>query len=116
MKLEKGGALFFGFETVDEQGKIHRQFVIRGNGDLVLNSESLIFSQWVLKRKFVIPIREIQSVKLARSHNGKWVLFNIVLKIRFTDTDGQVKIAGFTVGWKKAALQWKQEIERAAGI
>lgn len=109
--LEKKGANFFGFERIDRDGTVHGEpLVIRGNGNLKLTDKGLYFSRWLPKMELFIPIEEMKKVELGNAHNGKWVLFAKILKVFYAE-DGQIKVFGVTVGWKKVTLEWKRQIE-----
>lgn len=109
--LEKKGANFFGFERIDSSGKRHRNFCIRGNGDLWLSNKGIYFSRWLPKMDIFIPLERIKKVEIGRSHNGRWVLFSIILKV-FYEESNETRVFGITTGWKKSALEWKNKIER----
>ncbi|MEW6215575.1 MAG: hypothetical protein AB1478_10310 [Nitrospirota bacterium] len=109
--LKKKGANFFGFERIDRDGKVHGEpMVIQGNGNLRLTNKGLYFSRWLPKMDLFIPIEKIKKVEIGNSHNGRWILFPMILKVVYEE-DGQIKVFGVTVGWKKVALEWKRQME-----
>jgi len=117
--LFKKGANFFGFESIDVEGKKHSHpLVIRGNGDLTLTDEGLYFIQWVTKKEYFIPIRDIIKVEIGKSHNLKKQWPAKVLKIQYRNMD-QILIFGVAVGGKFSLTKgykddcyiWKEKIE-----
>lgn len=46
---------------------------VRGNGNLALTEEELIFAQWIPNRVTRIPRASILEVTTAKSHLGKWI-------------------------------------------
>lgn len=117
--LKKSGANFFGFESIDAEGKQHSHpLVIRGNGDLALSDEGLHFIQWVTKKEYFIPIRDIIKVEVGSSHNLKKQWPAKVLKVYYSNID-QTLIFGVSVGgkfsitkgYKDEAEIWKEKIE-----
>ncbi len=108
--LEQPWANFFGFERVDEKGKVHRQpWVIRGNGTLRLTSKGLHFTRYAPHLEIFIPLQHVLKVDLGLWHNGRTYVFLPVLKVTFKK-DNEVQIFGACVGWKKKALLWKERI------
>jgi hypothetical protein len=79
--LEEPGANSLGVESAGP-----RQ--VRGNGNLALTEEELLFAQWVPQRLVRIPRRSIVEVSQAKSHLGKWI-GRPLLKITWTREDGE---------------------------
>jgi len=108
--LEENWANFLGFETIDKEGKRHNDLlVIRGNGKLRLEDDGIHFTRMVPEKSFFIPASKIKKVEISSSHNGKWVLFPIVLKIYYEE-ESEIKVFGIMVRWKRRKL-WKERIE-----
>lgn len=117
--LEKKGANFFGFETAGESGKTHSNvMVVRGNGDLTLTQEGLRFIQWVTKKEYFIPLRDIIKVEIGKSHNLKKQWPAKVLKVHYHNMD-QILVFGasiggkfsLTKGYKDEAVIWKDKLD-----
>jgi len=118
--LFKKGANFFGFESIDVEGEKHSHpLVIRGNGDLTLTDEGIYFIQWVTKKEYFIPIRDIIKVEIGKSHNLKKQWPAKVLKVHYRNMD-QILIFGvaiggklsLTKGYKDDCYLWKEKIEK----
>jgi hypothetical protein len=60
---------------------------VRGNGNLVLSDDELLFAQWVPNRLLRIPRDSILEVTTARSHLGK-TMGRKLLKVVWTDEAG----------------------------
>lgn len=109
---EKKGANFFGFEIIDADGKKSSKLaVLRGNGTLKLTKNELLFSRWMPKKEFVIPLDQIEKVEIKRVHNLK-TKFLPVLRVFYPEGEG-TKVFGVCIGFKKETKQWKQELENA---
>ncbi|MBT3356410.1 hypothetical protein HN784_01520 [bacterium] len=109
---EKKGANFFGFEAIDEAGRVHHNLaVIRGNGTLKLTSSALIFERWLPKKTFSIPLEKIEKIEIKRIHNLKTKLLPI-LRVYFAGQES-FQILGVCLGFKKATMEWQEEIEKA---
>ena len=110
---ERRGANFQGFETVEPDGGMRREWkVIRGNGLLTLTSSELRFVRWVPKTEFVIALASVVGVEAGKSHNGKRTFGYPVVKVRFADADGE-RVFGVLVGRAKEADAWVEAITRA---
>ena len=99
--LKKKMANFYGFEG--------HPFMIRGNGELTLTKEGILFREILPKREYFIPIDEIIKVEIKRSHNLKTKLLP-VLRIHYKER-GETLIFGVCVGNNKDSLLWKEKIE-----
>src|SRR5262245_19861906 len=96
--LEKRGANYFGFETIDASGQKRReQNVIRGNGELTLTAEALTFVRMAPPVEIVVPLELVEWVKIARAHNGKSFGFLPVLQVAFR-TPTETRVFGACVG------------------
>jgi len=110
---EQRGANYMGFEVVEPDGGTRREpKVIRGNGELTLTSSELRFVRWIPKLVIVIALDSVSGVEVGKSHNGKWVGFHPVVKVRFAGPDGE-RILGVLVGGKKEASAWAEAIRGA---
>jgi hypothetical protein len=110
--LRAGGALFLGFERIDQDGRRRRdQKVIRGNGELVLLPTELRFRRWVPAMQVSIPLAEVRWTDVARSHNGRWMWRFPVLQVAFPEGT-ETKVLGVSVGRREAAERWRAEIDR----
>lgn len=117
--LKKRGANFYGFESIDHNGKRHyNPAVIRGSGDLLLTKNGVHFSQWITQKKYDIPLDTITKIEIKTWHNLKMKWPGKVLRIHFLDGKN-TKIFGIAVGgmlsitkgWKDDAYSWKEKIE-----
>ena len=61
---------------------------VRGNGNLALTKDELLFAQWVPDRVVRIPRRSIVEVTTARTHLGKWIGRKL-LKVVWVDDSGE---------------------------
>jgi hypothetical protein len=64
------------------------QWQVRGNGDLALTEDELLFAQWVPNRVVRIPRRSILEVTTPRSHLGKSVGRRL-LKVAWSTETGE---------------------------
>ena len=109
--LEKVGANSFGFETVDDDGRKHRdQKVIRGNGSLTLTPDALTFQQAVPAVNTVIAVDHIEWVKTARAPHGKSFGFLPVLQVAFRAAT-ETRIFGVCVGRQAETHEWVTALE-----
>jgi hypothetical protein len=78
---------------------------VRGNGNLALTEDELLFAQWVPNRLVRIPRSSIVEVTTARSHLGKSV-WRKLLKVVWTNELGEQDSIGLWVrdldGWLEA--------------
>jgi hypothetical protein len=74
---EEQGANSLGVESA---GKAQ----VRGNGNLALTADELIFAQWIPNRVTRIPRASILEVTTAKSHLGKWI-GRPLLKVAWTN-------------------------------
>ncbi|HZO07013.1 MAG TPA: hypothetical protein VFB52_11560 [Solirubrobacterales bacterium] len=74
---EERGANSLGVES---QGKAQ----VRGNGNLALTADELLFAQWIPNRVTRIPRSQILEVTTAKSHLGKWI-GRPLLKVSWTN-------------------------------
>lgn len=99
--LQTLGANFFG-----RKSKGVRQ--IRGNGALVLTKDELWFLRACPVKEFIIPVKDINSISLTRSHLGKAVGRNLLL-VEYSSPEGDDAIA-----WAvREPEKWKEAIETA---
>ena len=112
VRLKRSGASYWGIEQIDSRGKKrYQKGLMRGNGDLVLTNATVVFTRWVPRKEFCIPLDGIRAVELGRWHNRGSAVFQPILRI-FYEEEGETHIFGVCVGWKKDALKWKAEIDR----
>lgn len=78
--LEEPGANSLGVESAGP-------WQVRGNGNLALTEEELLFAQWVPQRLLRIPRRSIVEVSKTDSHLGK-TIGRPLLEIAWTREDG----------------------------
>lgn len=117
--LKKQGANFYGFERIDSTGK-HRYdlFAVRGNGDLLLTKNEIVFNQWMLGKAYTISLDQITRVDIKIGHNLKMKWPGKVLRIYFKEGN-EIKIFGIALGgmlsirkgWQDDAYVWKEKIE-----
>lgn len=117
--LQKLGANFFGFESIDHMGKHHyHPLVARGNGDLSLTMDGISFTQWMTHKKYTIPLDRITRIEIRPWHNLKMKWPGKVLRIHYKE-ENNTKIfgirlggnLGLTKGWHDDAYLWKEKIE-----
>jgi len=117
--LKKSGASFFGFESIDEDGKHHNHpWVVRGCGNLTLTKQGIHYKQYISTKEYFIPFEKITKLDVGEWHNLRIMWPGKVLKIYFKDGD-QIKIFGIatggklslTKGFKDDAYEWKEKIE-----
>lgn len=109
--LEKSGANYFGFETIDVNGKKRReQNVVRGNGLLTLTAGELRFARAVPPVEITVPIELVEWTRMAKAHNGKSFGFLPVLQVAFR-TPTETRVFGACVGKRSEAEVWLEAIE-----
>jgi hypothetical protein len=82
---------------------------LRGNGILLLTDQELFFQGILPKREFTIPLQQIQSVEIVKSHLGKSTFRNLV-KVNFTNDAGQA----YSIAWDmENSHEAKQMIDSA---
>jgi hypothetical protein len=69
---------------------------IRGNGVLILTSDSLFFEMYFPKKKFNFPLRNIRNVDTVKSFLGK-TQFRQLLRITFINNKGEEDSAAWLV-------------------
>jgi hypothetical protein len=96
--LREDDANSFGVESA---GK----WQVRGNGNLALTKQELLFAQWVPNRLVRIPRDSIIEVRTARSHLGKTVFRDLLKVVWTTEVGTQDSIALWVKdldGWLEA--------------
>lgn len=89
--LRDSMASFFGLASI---GRVQ----VRGNGSLVLTSETLGFRLALSRRPpLLIPRSAIQKVESTRSHLGKMVLGHPLLTVHFVNAAGEVDVVAWLV-------------------
>jgi hypothetical protein len=78
--LEDQGANSLGVESAGP-------WQVRGNGNLALTEDELLFAQWVPDRLLRIPRRSIVAVSTTRSHLGK-TIGRPLLKVTWVNDEG----------------------------
>lgn len=108
--LECKLANFIGIERIDEKGRRHIVFTIRGMGNCRLDSSGLRFVQFISRREIFIPIEKITEVSLGWWHAGKFKGVKL-LKVVY-QTDGEKLSVGFRLHLRaRNTLKWKEKIE-----
>lgn len=79
--LEERGANSLGVESAGP-------WQVRGNGNLALTEDELLFAQWMPKRLLRIPRRSIVAVSKTDSHLGKRI-GRPLLEVTWTREDGE---------------------------
>jgi hypothetical protein len=79
--LEEQGANSLGVESAGP-------WQVRGNGNLALTEDELLFAQWVPKRLLRIERRSIVKVSRTESHLGK-TISRPLLEVTWTRDDGE---------------------------
>jgi len=79
--LKSKGANFFGQES---KGVAQ----IRGNGTLILYETFLYFKQFITKKEILIPIKNIKTIEITKSHLKK-TKFRPLLKVIYTNDMGK---------------------------
>jgi hypothetical protein len=77
---------------------------LRGNGALVLARDELFFLQAVNRRELVIPLEDIITLSIVRSHLKKWV-GRPLLRVDFRSGEGTDAVAWLVndpTGWLEA--------------
>lgn len=86
---------------VESAGKLQ----VRGNGNLALTADELLFAQWVPNRLLRIPRRSIAEVSTTRAHLGKSIGREL-LRVAWTDERGEQDSIALWVkdlnGWLEA--------------
>ena len=62
---------------------------VRGNGSLAVTEDELYFVRWVPRKEFVVPLRHIQSVEIAKGFLGKRQLGRLLVKVNFMNDAGE---------------------------
>jgi hypothetical protein len=83
---------------------------LRGNGTLVLTDSDLVFDQWVVNKKFRIPLRSIQSIENPISFMGK-SRFALLLKVVYTDEQGRQDAVAWQVRDLTGWMRWIHEAQ-----
>ena len=81
MPLRESDANSFGVESAGP-------WQVRGNGNLALTEEELLFAQWVPNRVLGVPRAAILEVTTARGHLGK-TMGRKLLKVVWTNEAGE---------------------------
>jgi hypothetical protein len=92
--LEEPGANSLGVQSAGP-------WQVRGNGNLALTEEELLFAQWVPDRLLRIPRSSIVEVSKAKTHLGKWI-GRPLLKVTWTRDDGE----------QDAIALWVRDLDR----
>jgi hypothetical protein len=92
--LEEPGANSLGVESAGP-------WQVRGNGNLALTEDELLFAQWVPKRLLRIPRRSIVEVSKTDSHLGKRI-GRPLLEVTWTRDDGE----------QDAIALWVRDLDR----
>jgi hypothetical protein len=79
---------------------------IRGNGALVLSKRGLHFFQIIPRHEVFIPLSDIVTVQIVKSHLGKATIHDL-LRVEFKTDGGLDAMAWFVVD----VPQWKHHIE-----
>lgn len=66
---------------------------VRGNGNLALTEQELLFAQWVPNRLVRIPRKSIVEVTTTRSHLGKTIFRDLLKVVWTTELGAQGSIA-----------------------
>ena len=110
--LEKPGANFFGFETIDTDGKKRRDAaVVRGNGSLTLTAGELRFVRSAPPVEIVVPVEQIKWLKIVKAHNGKSFGFLPILQVA-VPTPTEMRVLGICVGRQSDTQEWVDAIEK----
>jgi hypothetical protein len=96
--LQKNGAMYYGMSKLEW----------KGNGNLTLTSEAVLFQRLFPAKSIEIPISSIKEMKIVSSHMGKTHLMPI-LRINFMDG---VEEKSFGVSTFGAEEMWMKEIEK----
>jgi hypothetical protein len=97
--LEEPGANSLGVESAGP-------WQVRGNGNLALTEEELLFAQWVPKRLLRIPRRSIVEVSTTDSHLGKRI-GRPLLRVSWTRDDGEQDAIAL---WVRDLDRWLAEL------
>ncbi|HST70398.1 MAG TPA: hypothetical protein VLI94_12165 [Solirubrobacterales bacterium] len=97
--LEEPGANSLGVESAGP-------WQVRGNGNLALTADELLFAQWVPKRLLRIPRSSIVEVSKAKTHLGKWI-GRPLLKVAWTRDDGEQDSIAL---WVRDLDRWLAEL------
>jgi hypothetical protein len=121
--LKKSGANFYGFESIDAQGKVHwHPLVIRGSGELSLDEKRVFFKQRITATTYEVALSAITRVEVALWHNGKMKWPARVLRIFYTEGK-ETRIIGFATGGRLSLTkgfvddvwEWKNVIDEVRG-
>ncbi len=93
--LQARGANFFGQES---KGMMQ----LRGNGNLILANQELFFKYWLKKKEISIPISNIQTTEIVKSHLHKTV-GQPLLKVNFQNEFGELDSAAW---WVRDVNPW----------
>lgn len=99
--LQAPNAVFFG-----DTAKGVKQ--IRGNGALILTDREICFFMAVPRRDFAIPLGDVVSVSLTKSHLGK-TIFKPLVRVQYHSAGGDESMA-----WEVQDPEtWQGAIEKA---
>jgi hypothetical protein len=97
--LEEPGANSFGVESGGP-------WQVRGNGNLALTEDELLFAQWAPDRLLRIPRRSIVEASTADSHLGKRIGWPL-LRVAWTAEDGSEDAVAL---WVRDPNRWLAEL------
>ncbi|HKO38243.1 MAG TPA: hypothetical protein VJU14_07745 [Solirubrobacterales bacterium] len=97
--LEEPGANSFGVESGGP-------WQVRGNGNLALTGDELLFAQWVPDRLLRIPRRSIVAASTVDSHLGKRI-GRPLLRVAWTAADGSEDAVAI---WVRDPDRWLAEL------
>jgi hypothetical protein len=97
--LEAPGANSFGVESGGP-------WQVRGNGNLALTEDELLFAQWAPDRLLRIPRRSIVEASQVKSHLGKRI-GRPLLRVAWTRDNGEEDSIAF---WVKDLDRWLAEL------
>jgi hypothetical protein len=88
----------FGTEIEKKWWKRYKgdKFFARGNGQYWFDNIAFYFHRYLTKHPIAIPLEKIMKLEIGKSHAGRWLFKQRVLKIIW-EKDGMMLSSGFVV-------------------
>ena len=90
--------LYLGTEIENKWWKRYKRnkFFARGNGEYWFDNVAFCFHRYLTKHPIEIPLEKIKKLEIGKSHAGRWLFKQRVLKIIW-EKEGLILSSGFIV-------------------